>query len=314
MRIIALRYVGVHEMQKILAPLLPPKAIVHTDTTRNLLMIAGTSGELDNIMETVSIFDIDILKGMSVGLYPLQSVDAPTVIEELEKLLGEGVDSPLSGMFRLIPIERLNAVLVITQQPAYLDQAKLWIDRLDRTNSAASGGVHVYRVENVDAVELAQTLNDIFDGRKNKSEIPPASVAPSLKPKAIAAKKKQPDRKSPSKKQLSLEDIGEVRIIADATNNSLVIVATAQEYDVVESVIKKLDIVPLQVLVDTSIIQVRLTDSLKYGLQWFFEHRGSNFQGTGILTESNAALSNPPVAALWLWLLPDSLMYWQPTT
>ena len=64
------------------------------------------------------------------------------------------------------------------------------------------------------------------------------------------------------------------RIIADVTNNSLIIVATAQEYEVISEVIKKLDIVPLQVLIDATIVQVRLTDNLRYGLQWFFEHRG----------------------------------------
>ena len=295
-RIVPLRYIGVTQMQKILTPLLPPKAIVHTDISRNLLMIAGTARELRNIMETVSIFDADALKGMSVGLYSLQNVDAPTIILELEKLLGEGADSPVAGMFRLLPIERLNAILVITPQPAYLDQAKLWIDRLDKTNSASSGGVHVFKVENVDAVELAQTLNDIFGGRKKKNTIPSATVAPDLKPKEISAKNKQPLRKNSPKKQLSLDDVGEVRIIADATNNSLVIVATAQEYEIIEEVIKKLDIVPLQVLVDATIIEVRLTDGLRYGLQWFFEHKGGSFLGTGILKDSTIPI-NPNVPA-----------------
>ncbi len=196
-------------------------------------MVAGTSRELENILETVSIFDVDFLKGMSVGIYPLANVYAATVIKELEKLFGEGADSPVAGMFRLVPLERLNAVMVITPQPDYLKQAQLWIDRLDKINTASSGGAHVYRVQNVDAVVLAGTLNDIFGGRKKKSEIPRASVAPGLKPKEIAAKKKQPIKKGPSKKQLSLDDVGEVRIIADAINNSLVIVTTAQEYEVI---------------------------------------------------------------------------------
>ncbi len=61
--------------------------------------------------------------------------------------------------------------------------------------------------------------------------------------------------------------------------------------------IKKLDVVPLQVLIDATIVQVRLTDNLRYGLQWFFEHKGSNLLGTGILTESTEALTNPQLSS-----------------
>ena len=299
-QIIPLLYIGVQEMQKILTPLLPPKAVVRTDVYRNLLLVAGTSRELENILDTISIFDVDFLKGLSVGIYPLSNVDSATVIKELEKLFGEGADSPVAGMFRLVPIERLNAVMVITPQPDYLKQAKLWIDRLDKINTASSGGAHVYRVQNVDAVELAATLNDIFGGRKKKSEIPAATVAPDLKPKEVTAKNKQPVRKIRSKKQLSLDDVGEVRIIADANNNSLVIVATAQEYEVISEVIKKLDVVPLQVLIDATIVQVRLTDELKYGLQWFFEHKGGSLLGTGLLADGGRSSPLPAAADLAL--------------
>lgn len=283
-RIVPLRYVGVQEMQKILEPLLPQKSVVRADIARNLLMIAGTGRELENILETISIFDVDMLKGMSVGLYSLRNVDAATLIPELDKLFGEESDSPLAGIFRLVPIERLNAVMVITPQPAYLDQAQIWIDRLDSASTSASGGVQVYRVKNVSAVDLAATLNDIFSGRKSQTNIPAPTLAPGLKPKEVSGKKKRSATpRSSSRSNISLADVGEVRIIADEPNNSLVIVATAQEYDVIEKVIKRLDVVPLQVLIDANIFEVTLTDQLRYGLQWFLRH------GSGVTANDKSA-------------------------
>jgi general secretion pathway protein D len=73
----------------------------------------------------------------------------------------------------------------------------------------------------------------------------------------------------------SLSDIGKVKIIADEVNNSLVIVATAQDYEVILPIIEQLDIMPLQVLIDATVVQVNLTDDLKYGISWYLNNGNS---------------------------------------
>lgn len=118
LRVVPLRYVGVHEMQKILDPIMPPKAVVRVDDSRNLLMLAGTAEELQAVLETIQLFDVDFMRGMSVGLFPLKNVEPATVAEELDKVLGGTAKGPLAGVVRLMPIERLNAILVITPSPA----------------------------------------------------------------------------------------------------------------------------------------------------------------------------------------------------
>jgi general secretion pathway protein D len=74
----------------------------------------------------------------------------------------------------------------------------------------------------------------------------------------------------------SLSDIGKVKIIADEPNNSIIIVATAQDYEVMLPVIEQLDMMPLQVLIDATVVQVQLTDKLQYGISWFLNHGGSS--------------------------------------
>ena len=288
-RIVPLRYVGVKEMQSILEPLLPPKAILRADPVRNLLLIAGTSDELENIIDTISIFDVDVLQGMSVGLFTLKNADVATVIAELETLFGEASEGPLAGMFRLLPIERLNAILVITPQPKYLYEAESWIERLDRTVTAAGGGVNVYRVQNMDAVELAGTLNEIFGGRGRST--PGASLAPGLTPREISGSQDgEPESAPPSRDtgNMTVSDVGkDVRIIADERNNALVIVATKHEYDIIARVIKELDVTPLQVLIDATIVEVTLKDSLEYGMQWFLKNTlPGDHTGRAILSEN----------------------------
>jgi general secretion pathway protein D len=59
------------------------------------------------------------------------------------------------------------------------------------------------------------------------------------------------------------------RIVADDSRNALLVVATARQYRMIESTLRKLDVMPLQVLIEATIAEVSLTDELSYGVQWF---------------------------------------------
>ncbi|WP_300655369.1 secretin N-terminal domain-containing protein, partial [Pseudomonas sp.] len=163
--VIPLRYISAAELQKILEPLKPVKGLMRVDETRNLLLVAGTAEELNNIRETVRVFDVDQLRGMSVGLFRLQQVEAPVVLKELEAIFGDSAGGPLAGMVRFLPIERLNALLVITPQAKYLDDARAWVERLDRTEGGQGPNMHIYHVQNGKAEHMAEILTQLFEGR-----------------------------------------------------------------------------------------------------------------------------------------------------
>jgi len=178
-------------------------------------------------------------------------------------------------------IERLNSILAITQQSKYLQDIERWVFRLDKANTSAGGGVVVYRVQHVDAVELAATLNDIFSGNDKRSSA--ASVAAGRKTVQVTNKDKKKTKTTKTLATTSLSDLGDVKIIADEVNNALIIMATAQDYTVVQSVLKQLDVMPLQVLIDATIVEVTLKDELKYGIKWFLTHNngGENAASSG---------------------------------
>jgi general secretion pathway protein D len=71
-----------------------------------------------------------------------------------------------------------------------------------------------------------------------------------------------------------------MRIIANRRNNALMIYATPSEYAVVEGMLRKIDIVPLQVLIEATIAEVDLNDSLQYGTQFFFRATGEHIANT----------------------------------
>ncbi|RBF39972.1 type II secretion system protein GspD, partial [Xanthomonas oryzae pv. oryzae] len=164
-RVVPLKYISASEMKKVLEPYARPNAIVGTDPARNVITLGGTRAELENYLRTVQIFDVDWLSGMSVGVFPIQSGKAEKVSADLEKVFGEQSKTPSAGMFRFMPLENANALLVITPQPRYLDQIQQWLDRID----SAGGGVRLfsYELKYIKAKDLADRLSEVFGGHSS---------------------------------------------------------------------------------------------------------------------------------------------------
>ncbi|AOY67012.1 type II secretion system secretin GspD [Xanthomonas euvesicatoria pv. euvesicatoria] len=173
-RVVPLKFISASEMKKVLEPYARPNAIVGTDPARNVITLGGTRAELENYLRTVQIFDVDWLSGMSVGVFPIQSGKAEKVAADLEKVFGEQSKTPSAGMFRFMPLENANAVLVITPQPRYLDQIQQWLDRID----SAGGGVRLfsYELKYIKAKDLADRLSEVFGGRGNGGSSSPTLV------------------------------------------------------------------------------------------------------------------------------------------
>ncbi len=302
--VVPLRYVSVSELQKLLEPFMTD-VLLRADQNRNVLILAGTERDLDRILETIAIFDVDWLKGMSVGLIPLDYADAKSIVEELENVFGKKDESPLSGLVRFVAVERLNSVLVMSQQPDYLDQAHQWIRRLDRAEGKPGQQLFVYFVQNGKAADLAAVLSNIFGG--STAERAPAELAPGLEPVSLSspaaaegdapASTPGPPRAAPAStaSDIELPSGSNIRIIADEVNNALVILATADDYRMVETTLRKLDITPLQVLIEASIIEVSLTDDLEFGVEWFFRNISGETRGTGLLDFSPADTTLGPI-------------------
>ena len=312
-RIIPLRFIAAQEMQKILEPLVSEGSGLRIDKKRNLIIASGTTKEINNIQETIDIFDVDWLRGMSVGLYPLDYVDPKTLKTELDSIIGamEGEENKelLGGLVRTVPIERLNSILLISSTAAALREVELWLYRLDRPGDHAGKRLYVYNVQNAKATELADILGHIFKSTVSASSSKETTpqLAPGLTPVEIAspspnAEQKQQNTPEPpartatdtTKSGLALLENSSIEIIADDVRNALVVLASPQEYKMVEAAILKLDIVPLQVLIEASIIEITLRDDLNYGVEWFFKNTidaNSGKGGRGTLDLGEAGLS-----------------------
>jgi general secretion pathway protein D len=299
-RTVPLRYVSATEMEKILEPYARPDAIVGVNAARNVITVAGTQAELQNYLRTIEVFDVDWLSGMSVGVFPLQSGNATRVVADLEKVFGEASNSPVAGMFRFMPLEGANAVMVITSQADYLDDIRQWLDRIDN----AGGGVQLYSYElkYIKARDLADRLAEVFGGSSSGGAGSGGgrSLMPGLEPVELQSGENGSSMSFGGKDggngggeaggagggggEMSLEaaqegnasvslqvDGDEVGVSAVEETNALLVRATPQAWQSITDVIEQLDVMPMQVHIEAQVVEVQLSGALEYGVNWFFE-------------------------------------------
>jgi general secretion pathway protein D len=328
-QLVPLRYMSARQMVTVLEPFVRDATNVRVDDLRNMLILSGTELELRHLLETVDLFDVNWVAGMSVGLFTLQSADVKSVMSELDKAFGTPDKSPLAGLLRIIPIERMNALLVVTPQPAYLDEAKKWIERLDKGGEGSGVRFYVYQVQNSRAERIGPLLQQAFSGRvQQQAAAGPPTLAPGTPAGTIVSPPAfQPQTSTPSttaattaatnaatavqaqaqaaaaaRAVTSGDGIGVIRniqVVSDKDNNTILIVATPTEYSVIEAALKKLDVPQRQVVIEVTIAEVTLTDELDLGVDWLFKGgapsgRGSGGNFNGIISPINPAV---PTAA-----------------
>lgn len=305
--IVPLQYIGAPEMAEILKPVATQTAFVRIDTKRNLLVLAGTQMQIDGWLDIITTFDIDQLAGTSVGIFPITRGAVEDVFVELEHILnttdggnGGGAVRGLASMVRVLPVERLNSILVVSPRAAYIDTVGRWVEQLDSIDEPASEAtLHVYDVVNGNAAQMAMLLSTIFGessgGGGAKGQRPQSQVAPGMNSQRSGGAGNMPGTGAGQSMGGSSFELGQsIRVVSDDYNNALLVYASPYEYSKIERILKKLDVVATQVLIEASIVEVQLTDGLEFGLEWTFQNGiGNNYQGAGALDLTGLAPVSP---------------------
>ncbi|MEH0196564.1 type II secretion system secretin GspD [Caulobacter sp. CCNWLY153] len=292
--VLTLGFANAEELRKLLDPIVPG-VIVAADPTGSTLTIAGSTGQRQSMRDLVRQFDVDWLRGMSFALYVPQNTDARLIAPELEKLIN-APGAPTSGMVRLLAMERLNGIIAISAQRQYLDDVRRWVEVLDHEGRSTERRLYVYRVQNGRAADMAKVLAAAFGGGAAGAQ-DTASGADAQRSGGLIAQMQNAQTSLPAGQTLpgqapapagqSLRVSGldsPLTITSDETNNAVVAFATPREYAILEDALRKLDVVPMQVMIEVAITEVTLNDALRYGSQWFFRVNGNQYalsQGEG---------------------------------
>jgi general secretion pathway protein D len=315
-KVVALKYVSAAEIADVIAPLVPSNMLVRVDRRRNTLLLSGSVPEISALRDTISVFDVDWMKGMSFALVPLRSSQPNSIVGDLEQIF-DTKKGPLRDVLRFIPNRRLKSVLVVSSRAKYIAEARDWIRKLDVLAEGNEEGLHVYKVQNRTATELAKVLQNVLateNGAVSKGRRKTQSVAPKLEEVAsdgadateVTAGPETPSDGLGSAVEVQRElaensfeatvetDEGKsrIRVVADDANNSLLIFASRAEFDRLQAVLQEIDDQPNQVLLEAVIAEVSLDDELKFGVRWKFGE--DNNHGTFSDLLSGAVASSFP--------------------
>ncbi|HMD63331.1 MAG TPA: type II secretion system secretin GspD [Stellaceae bacterium] len=330
-QVVPLRYASAKDLAKVLEPYVAEGGKIAADPAPNALLVSGDAAVRQTLVGLIRAFDIDILAGQSYALFPVGDSDAAKRASEFERVLQAQAEGALGGIVRVVPMDRVNAVLVVSSQQRYIDAARRFFGLTNQLEDATARAWHVYYVQNGQSTDLENLLQRAFTPRNvSPTPGPPGSTAPGAEQLTIGGGRgpgggttgfggqgstaglggagggagvttglsggaggagaagglgagiPQPtaaaEAGAPATEPLSTETgagggaapENRMRIIANRRNNALLIYATPSEYAVIEGMLRKIDIIPLQVLIEATIAEVDLNDSLQYGTQFFF--------------------------------------------
>src|ERR1700735_2092197 len=177
--VVPLQHVSAQTLLKLMDSFATKAGTGRADATRNLLLLQCTRAARRTAVDTALSFDVDWMRGQSVGVFPVSSGPPAPIITELEKIVDSGENGLNQNVIKFQPIVRLNAIMVVSKRPEMLRTAATWIKRLDRADTERTS-VHVYQVKYGDARQIARVLTDMFIGGSGSSLLDSAAdqVAP----------------------------------------------------------------------------------------------------------------------------------------
>jgi general secretion pathway protein D len=359
---VPLQYASAEDLGKVLQPYVGDGGKIAAEPGRNALLVSGDPQAREGLVGLIHAFDVDILARQSYAVLPVSNGDVKDFASALQDAFRGKNGGALSGLVRVIPLSRINAVLVVSPQPHYIDEARRVYALIDHARRQTLRSWHVYYLQDSHSEDVAYVLQQAFTPNnvtaqptRNQSQTgtlggnssgqtgifgagggaggssfgggmsnggtgggsSTGGIGQSSLSGGIGGSTTgqiggaQPGGGAPQQPQPTaggnpllggLEPGGgggengtdNLRIIPDDQNNSILAYGTDRELGTIEAMLRKVDIVPLQVRIDAVIAEVTLNDNLQYGTQFFFKSGGIN----GILSTATSTPASPSAASL----------------
>ncbi|MBI3059746.1 MAG: type II secretion system secretin GspD, partial [Deltaproteobacteria bacterium] len=281
----------------------------------NFLIIVDLPSNIQRLMEIKELIDVNVFAGTRMEIYQPKVASAEELAAEMTKIMQTYASSTaqVDGFAAyFLPIPRINQLLVISHSEAAWAYAKKWLERIDVVAEGPGRRIFIYPVENGKATELADILNQALGQPSVARREPPrtlqdlhraAPAAPGAPPGAYRppvggtptptlgsptpplgafaavpapAEPLRPAPPPPTPRPPEARPQEQLRIVPDPSTNSLLIYGTAQEFQNIKNILKELDLMPRQVLMDVLVAEVTLGDDLTFGVEYEIRRRGGD--------------------------------------
>jgi len=290
-QLIPLKYADPEELKRLFTPLVSKNSVILGYAPANTVIITDVQSNIQRLIKIIKQIDRPGA-GQQISVTPLTHADAAKLVTLLTNLFKTTAPArpQQAGSSEKQPVivadERTSTIVMLASEVDTL-RVKDLIKMIDRETPRGKGKIHVYYCEHATAEDLAKVLSEIPSQQATAGSGAvggaggTATAAASRGPTAVV--------------------MGKVQINADKATNSLIIMADKEDYEVVEAVIKKLDIPRSMVYIESLIMEVNATKSLELGVKWQLFDRtninnsnvvyGGSFSGSGALDAATSLLS-----------------------
>ena len=291
-RIFHLKYISAEAVNRDLKSLFQSNnGEMNPFTGTNSLIVSDYGSNIDRIQRIINALDVPGFEEQ-LEVMAVKFAKAKDISELVNKILnkGENRNQPgggfVAGMprgsqgargsqggayFMVIPDDRTNS-LIVSGNKAGIDRIRKLLKQLDfRLNPEDGGGFYVYNVRHGDAEKIAQTLQGVIKDATPRAGQGGAPVNPIISPIGGV--------QQPATEVF----FGDVKVQADKSTNSLVIVASKPDYETMQTLLAQLDRPRDQVFVETVIMEMQASDALDWQVGGF-QFQGNNGVKAGFST------------------------------
>jgi general secretion pathway protein D len=276
------------EAQKLVEPYLSQQAVIYNLVDQNTLVISDYEGQIIDALTILSKLDVSALSSMRIKVVRVEQAPLMDLRDELkEVLLALKVNKKDYEGVQMVPLERVNSLMLIGFNDELMQTAVKWVNELDRAASGGRDSIYIYKVRNSVASELVDLVGSLITESGSSSKGDKKPKKPSTTPGAIRPPGSMSDNQNPStpstpttptvrsptgETTASMQFAGEPTMIADDARNIVLIRAQFADYQRVAKLLERLDNMPTQVLIEVMVAQIELTDDLQYGVEWALQN------------------------------------------
>ena len=265
-QLITLTYANADEIKRLFAPLISKSSVILAYAPTNILIVTDVYSNIVRLMRIVKAIDVEGM-GHEITVLPLQYADAATIVKTLSavfKVARKTAKGVPAKTLQFVADDRTNAIVVLASEVDTIRIAAL-IDLLDKEVPKGKEKLRVYYLENATSEDLAKVLQTIL------------------------SKKDSPAKKGVKAAPVISEN---VKITADKATNSLIIMASQDDYQVIEEIIKQLDIPRSMVYIEALIMEVNVDKDFDLGVEWMAAG-SSSYNGKNIVYGGGSGQGGP---------------------
>lgn len=330
--IVPMHYIPSSEMVELVKPFLSGGSSIISYDKANILLVSETRANMQKILQIITALDTNYFDINTVDLINIRYNKASDIVKDLTKVFSGGNDAAALGM-SLVPIDRLNSVLVIAHSTTVMAEVRSWIERLDSPSGGQNFQTFIYEVQNSTAANIAEIVSLLYSdgmgfpstnvadggqtgtaagggaaGQGSSQQAQAQQQRQSIRPQESQGARRDPTRsglgpslggrKISEQTSASSSLLGtNVKVVVNEFNNSLVIQASEADYRYLRRTIEQLDTLPRQVLIEAKIYSVELRDELSFGVAAFLELREQKAAATTASISPGSSTTPAGIAA-----------------